>query len=262
MKYGGEGSVLILPRIARRELETTFFHIIVQGIASEYIFKDKEDIETYLELVKKYCEIHNVKIIAYCMMNNHAHFLVQTDVITQLSKAMQRINIVYGRYYNSKNNRIGYVFRDRFLSEAIRTEIQLLKCMVYIHNNPVKANKVREISEYKYSSYNEYTNGEGVAKPEIIRMVFGSIEGYLEQFNGVHIGYENEEFMEVFVDPEERQQKIIDDYLNVTGKTIKEIKEDEIELKRFLIEVRDKKGISNRKVAEILRMGREKLRKI
>ena len=251
-----------MPRIARRDLETTFFHIIVQGIASEYIFNDDEDIEIYLELVKKYCEIHNVKIIAYCMMNNHAHFLIQTETIVELSKAMQRINIIYGRYYNKKNNRIGYVFRDRFLSEAIITEIQLLNCMVYIHNNPVKAKIVKEMNEYKYSSYTDYINSKGVATPDIIRMVFGSVKEHIEQFNAIHINNENEEFTEVFSDAGERQQEIITNYLNRVGMTIKEIKGNELELKKFLSEVRDKKGISNRKVADLLKINREKLRKL
>ena len=42
-------------------------------------------------------EEHNINIIAYCIMNNHTHMLIKTQLIEQLSKYMQRINTTYGK---------------------------------------------------------------------------------------------------------------------------------------------------------------------
>ena len=70
---------------------------------------------------------------------------------------MQKVNSIYARYYNyMENNRVGYVFRDRFISEPITTEKYLIKCIKYIHMNPVKAKIVQEMNEYKFSSYKFY----------------------------------------------------------------------------------------------------------
>jgi len=236
--------------------------VIVQGISREYIFKDKPEIETYLYLIKKYCQTHNVTIIAYCIMNNHAHFLLYTEKISELSKTMQRTNVVYGRYYNKKNKRVGYVFRDRFLSEAIKTEIQLLNCIAYIHNNPIKADIVRKLNEYRYSSYNDYIKGQGIATKNTIKIVFGTERGYIEQFETIHIDNEEEDFIEAFVNIEDKNNEIIDNYLSRNKTTVEEIKENEEKLKSFLLEIRDKKGVSNRKIAQVLQIGREKLRKM
>lgn len=251
-----------MPRVARRDIKTTFFHVIVQGISREYIFREEEDIKTYLYLIKKYCDVHNIRIVAYCIMNNHAHFLMYTEQTIMLSKAMQRTNIIYGKYYNKKNERVGYVFRDRFLSEAIKTEKQLLNCIVYIHSNPIKANIVSEIDKYKYSSYNDYIKGQGIATKDTIKLIFGTVKGYIEQFKEIHITHKDQEFMEAFINIENKNNKIIDDYLTRNEITIEEIKGNKEELKKFLLEVRDKRGVSNRKVAQILQIGREKLRKI
>ena len=43
-----------MPRISRENLNSGFFHIMVQGINKEYIFKEKENKEKYLYLMKKY----------------------------------------------------------------------------------------------------------------------------------------------------------------------------------------------------------------
>ena len=128
-----------MPRYPRNYIKTCFFHVITQGIEKTYIFESEEDIEFYL--VKMYslnqeCEI---KIIAYCIMNNHAHILLETSKVENLAKFMQRLNTAYAKYYNKKYSRVGYVFRNRYRSEGIYNEKYLYNCIKYIHYNPVKA---------------------------------------------------------------------------------------------------------------------------
>ena len=69
---------------------------------------------------------------------------------------MHKINGNYARYYNYMENRVGYVFRDRFKSQPIMSEKQLYNCIRYIHLNPVKAKIVENPEQYKYSSYRIY----------------------------------------------------------------------------------------------------------
>ena len=102
-----------------------------------------------------------LEMIAYCIMNNHAHILVKTEDIKKLSKYMQKVNTIYAQYYNyMEGNRVGYVFRDRYKSEPILDRRQLIQCVKYIHRNPVKANMVKNEKEYKYSSYQQYRTGK------------------------------------------------------------------------------------------------------
>lgn len=146
-----------MPRLARNLLPSNFVHLIVQGINKEYIFeKDSWKLE-YTNLIKKnFCD-SNIEILAYCIMNNHAHFLVFYEHIDALYKAMHKINTCYAMRYNKINNRNGYVFRDRYFSQIIMNEKHLFNCLVYIHKNPVSANIISNMSDYTFSSYNEYT---------------------------------------------------------------------------------------------------------
>ena len=82
-------------------------------------------------------------------MNNHAHLLIFREKSEYVGKYMQRLNTSYSQFYNKINNRVGYVFRNRYYSQDILTAQQLYNCLRYIHNNPVKAEITRTMKEYK-----------------------------------------------------------------------------------------------------------------
>lgn len=147
-----------MARISRKCYESGFFHIMVQGIKKEKIFDLGMLKEKYIEFIKNACEKYDVKVIAFCVMDNHCHLLLYTEKIENLSKVMASSNTKFGILYNKINKRCGYVFRDRYRCENIYTQQYLENCIRYIHNNPVEAGIcVREI-DYIYSSYHLYIN--------------------------------------------------------------------------------------------------------
>ena len=121
-----------MSRNPRNYLQTSFFHVITQGINKSYIFNSEDEIKYYIKLMYCLKDEYNIKILAYCIMNNHAHILIESSNIQNLSKYMQRLNMRYGIFYNKKHNRVGYVFRDRFKSQGIYSEKQFYNCMKYI----------------------------------------------------------------------------------------------------------------------------------
>lgn len=146
-----------ISRMARKYLDTSFFHVMVQGINKEYIFNKNRYINRYLQLMQNNLNHEKLTIVAYCIMNNHAHLLMQVQNKEELSRYMQKVNSMYAKYYNyMENERVGYVFRDRYKSEPILDKRQLIQCVKYIHQNPVKANMVSNANDYRYSSYHSY----------------------------------------------------------------------------------------------------------
>lgn len=145
-----------MPRCPRSYLNTSFFHIMTQGINKTSIFDNSQDIEYYINKMNALAKEQEVELLSYCIMNNHSHILIKANKIENLSKYMQRLNTAYGRYYNKKYNKVGFVFRDRYKSEGIFSERQLYNCIRYIANNPVKAGIVKRPEEYKYSKYPKF----------------------------------------------------------------------------------------------------------
>ena len=212
-----------MPRIARKSLGTSFFHVIVQGINKEYIFSKEEYIEKYLELINKYKENYNIQILAYCIMNNHAHLLIYSEDSKEMGRFMHKVNCIYAQYYNKIENRVGVLFRNRYVSEPIYQEGYLINCINYIHMNPVKANIVSNCSEYKYSSFNEYIKNEGVANKKILIEIFGNPD-----WNDIFsVMDENVMFWDIENNEEDIIEMVINRFEKETRKTLKEIINDE-----------------------------------
>ena len=216
-----------MPRKARKLCNTSFFHVIIQGLNKEYIFNEEDSIKKYLKILSKNMENSEVQIISYCMMTNHAHFLFFAEKIDELSKIMQKTNTVYARYYNSKKGRVGYVFRNRFLSQAIDCERYLVKCINYIHNNPVKAGIVSEPIKYKYSSYRSFVNGRKIR----LLLKLTGIKFEVEQFETKHIS-------ECFIDIEENRNGFIEyaigEFCNENNIRLEKILEERYILKKLI----------------------------
>lgn len=257
-----------MPRIARKYLKSNFFHVIVQGIKKEYIFYNNRYIEKYISLLKEKSSTYSTKIIAYCIMNNHAHILFYSKNIEELSSLMRSINTSYALFYNRLENRVGYVFRNRFVSEPILDEFHLNNCISYIHNNPVKAKIVNSPSQYIYSSYIDYINKTGFVDDEVLRLVFGSSKDYLSQFllinNLNQIDFKD--YIEDLID----YKLVIHEHFNNPKYSINDIiknkdwksEENKQLLKNLIIDLKEKSGLSLRSISQILNINRQTLNKI
>lgn len=174
--------MITISRIARKYKNSSFFHVIVQGINKEYIFQEERFKKMYLKQVSRFTKELNIEIVAYCIMSNHAHFLIMTKNIEDLSKLMQKVNSMYAKYYNYSQNRVGYVFRDRFLSETIDSKRYFIQCIKYIHLNPVKSNMVKNCKDYTYSSYGSFIQEKNYKNNQILKEILTK-EEYIDICN-------------------------------------------------------------------------------
>ncbi len=123
-----------MARTARNCENTDIFHTIVRGNNNEEIFSDYEDKRKIVEILTEKSSGGAFDIIAYCILSNHAHFLIKENALS-ISEAMKRINTSYAAYYNRKNSRYGHVFYSRYLSEGIADDEKLLHTIRYILNH-------------------------------------------------------------------------------------------------------------------------------
>ena len=208
-----------MPRIPRKSLDTSFFHVIVQGIKKEFIFYKEEYIKRYLYFLEEYIREYNVEIVAYCIMNNHAHILIYTDEIDEMSKFMHIVNTSYAQYYNYMEERVGYVFRDRYLSEPIYDKRYLIKCIQYIHFNPVRANMVKSCEEYKFSTYNNYLINKDKMDINCLKDILNK-----DDYNLILAKDENiQSFMDIDINKDEILEARIKDFEKTINKDIEKI---------------------------------------
>lgn len=244
-----------MARILKKDINTSFFHIMVQGINKEYIFNSQDNKKKYIKILQETKEKIDIVILAYCIMNNHTHFLFHEKEINQLVKFMHRANLLYAKYYNKQYNRVGYVFRDRYKMQPIYTEKHLYSCVKYIHNNPVKANICDKPGDYDYSSYSKnifYTDTELEKNIRKIMCAEDSQESDSDSFTFLEIEQNNEEKCKRLLDKMIKRDNIVQD----------DLKKDKELLKKIVKELKYNYNISFRTMEKIIGIGRETLRKM
>ena len=97
-------------RVAKKYIVANYHHIMIQGIKKEKIFMTNSEIKLYKNLLQKYKEEFNMKIIAYCFMSNHLHLILYNEKIENISKFMHLINTEFAVCYNKNYNRVRLCF--------------------------------------------------------------------------------------------------------------------------------------------------------
>ena len=148
-------------RKLREWYPNAMYHITSRGNRRNDIFRDNEDYQVYITILKEAIEFldNQYEIICYCLMTNHVHLQVQTKE-KHIKYLMMRVNRFYAKYFNNKYNYVGHLFQARYGSELIEEDRYVLELSRYIHLNPVRANMIKKPEDYKWSSYCMYIGNE------------------------------------------------------------------------------------------------------
>jgi len=149
-----------MARLSRIVVSNQPLHIMHRGNNRQDIFESEEDLtrikeDIALSLLKSGCSLH-----AYVIMTNHLHLLVTPKDKEQLSIFMQSMANRYVRYFNAKNKRTGTIWEGRFKSCLVDSEHYLFALYKYIEMNPIKAGMVKDLADYKWSSYGHNALGK------------------------------------------------------------------------------------------------------
>lgn len=247
-----------MPRTARRDTDGKYFHIMVQGIGKEFIFPTDEFKGYYLASLKKAIEKTHTKILAFCVMSNHAHILLVVENAQELAAFMNFANAEYARYYNSMKRRVGYVFRDRYKSQNIKNINHLISCLAYIHNNPLKAKMVMDAENYKYSSYKNYLEQIGIVDFEEASTYYditpGNIRAIMKEKTSLTwLEHDDKDY--------EAPEKVLHEILRRRKISLDDLPANKKLLKEVAQEILERSAASQRKIASLLKINREFLRR-
>ena len=142
-----------MARLPRLTLPGYPHHIIQRGNNRQVIFVDAQDFETMLRLLAENAKKFGVAVHAYVLMDNHFHLLATPATVEALPLMMQAVGRSYVRYFNQRHGRSGTLWEGRYRSTLIETERYLLACMVYIDLNPVRAGRVLQPTDWRWSSH-------------------------------------------------------------------------------------------------------------
>ena len=157
--------VIHMPRSSRKPSATGYYHIIIRGVNRQSIVQDDQDRSKMVDTLRKYAADSDTRVLAYCLMDNHLHLLIQAAAGPAMF--VKKVASSYVYYFNHKYDRIGHLFQDRYKSEAVDTEEYLLTVARYILQNPLKAG-ICGVKKYAWSSWKDIATGEGFCDTELL----------------------------------------------------------------------------------------------
>lgn len=154
-----------------------FFFVTTTVVKFLPIFSDEINCNILINNIKFYQSKHLFDILGYVIMPSHFHWIIKTDpkggTVSDIMRDIKKFTAwqILDRVDNNELQEWSVVFKNeaanykdqqrkfwikRFDDEVIRNEKMFWVKLHYIHNNPVKAGIVNEITKYKYSSARNY----------------------------------------------------------------------------------------------------------
>jgi len=137
-------------------LNGNFYHIYNRTVENRPLFYSIENYLLYLKLWKEVDFSTCCRLMAYCLMPNHYHYLIQ---ITDAALFPRKFSYLFNRYLktlNARRGERGRYFKDRFKAKWIDNDRYVIGLCCYIHLNPLKARLVSSLDEWPFSNYLEF----------------------------------------------------------------------------------------------------------
>jgi REP element-mobilizing transposase RayT len=141
-----------MARKPREDVEDGLYHVFARGNAKQRVFLDDADRLIYLRLLAKVTNQMSWRCLAYGLMENHLHLLIETP-LANLSQGMQRLQSRYARDFNDRHRRVGHVFQGRFGAVRVTSDEQLWTVAAYIARNPVAGGLCARAEDWRWGSY-------------------------------------------------------------------------------------------------------------
>lgn len=132
-----------------------YYHVIGRGIERRAIFSNDVDKEDFLSRLDRNLARSQTKCLAWALMPNHYHLLIRVGD-SPLAKLMAGLLGGYASSYNRRNDRVGYVFQNRFKSILCDADNYLHQLVRYIHLNPLRAGLIenlRALDHYRWTGH-------------------------------------------------------------------------------------------------------------
>lgn len=196
-------------------------HVLNRGVDKRKIFMDDKDhyrfihdlfefndeapvnnnLYKYNVIARRYIENKRkprkllVKILAFCLMPNHYHLLLEEKAEKGISRFMKKLNMGYARYFNEKQERAGALFEGRYKSIKIENQAHFIHLPYYIHLNSLDMfapewregklkdykGSVKFLDSYRWSSHLDYLgehNFPSLTSRDFLLEIFGGEKGY------------------------------------------------------------------------------------
>ena len=149
----------------------SLYHVYNRGNNGQQLFFEPAHYHHFLRLFRQHVE-PLTKVLAYCLMSNHFHFLLLTteagtrwdesasSVRQPMVRGLAKLLSSYSQGLNQQFGRQGALFQPKTKGKQLDGPFSeagySLLCFQFIHQNPLRAGLAAALADWPYSSYRDY----------------------------------------------------------------------------------------------------------
>lgn len=141
-----------MPRPKRTAPGGYCYHVLNRGNARQEVFHKEADYAAFVRLLDEAQPRCPMRVLAYCLMPNHFHFVLWPRKDGDLSRWMQWLQTTHVRRYHEHYRTTGHVWQGRFKAFPIEEDEHLLTVLRYVERNPLRAGLVSTVDAWPWSS--------------------------------------------------------------------------------------------------------------
>jgi putative transposase len=143
-----------MPRTARIAPGSWAYHAMNRGCGRCTLFDTAKDFAAFERVIDYALERHRTRILAYCVMPNHWHFVLWPEADGELTGFLRSLTHTHTQRWHAFRHTAGtgHLYQGRFKSFPIQEDGHLLDVLRYVERNPLRANLVERAEQWQWSS--------------------------------------------------------------------------------------------------------------
>jgi putative transposase len=139
------------PRVAPGGL---VYHVLNRAVGRMVMFRRDADFEAFEGIMQEAHELHPIRILSYCLMSNHWHFVVWPERDGQVTEFFRWLTHTHAMRWRVSHHTVGYghLYQGRFKSFPVARDAHLLSVCRYVERNALKAKLVERAEQWRWSS--------------------------------------------------------------------------------------------------------------
>jgi len=143
-----------MPRQPRAAPGGYVYHALNRGVARLPLFEKDGDFEAFERVLGLALAAHPIRLLGYCLMPNHWHFVLWPAHDGQLTAFLRWLTHTHTQRWHAHHHTAGtgHLYQGRFRAFPIQEDQHFLTVLRYVERNPLRAGLVRQAESWRWSS--------------------------------------------------------------------------------------------------------------
>ena len=143
-----------MPRVGRVAPGGWVYHVLNRAVARLPLFRKDADYEAFGRVMLEAYERCPTRVLAWCLMRNHWHFVIYPRKDGELTAFMRWLTHTHVMRWHAAHNTVGCgsLYQGRFKNFPIQRDEHVLTVCRYVERNAMSAGVVERAEYWRWSS--------------------------------------------------------------------------------------------------------------